>query len=625
MYTFAETEYKWCPQCAGNIRLQATHCRFCHKPIENRLMKNTRMPAFVTVRDATEWLPSFTELQKKYPEEFRKRLEEAAAAAPPPIGGEFMEAGLPPKEVRCPHEPPQAQILHLLIDALLSLYECGESLTEICEDPRLQLLEITPQEIVAEHELRKEELEKGQSCRYCQEYVLNDSEDCRFCGGSEGKVPKAVDNFFEKTIDHQLLKEVILHESAWRTLNEADAVSQEITDKNGCSKEDIEKEILRQEAGQHEMPMPRFTKRMVELNLASYFSPEQLCLMAISDLGSALSARKENRSDEALIVYEHALRRTEGRDELMHDRGRMLGNLATFYLQKQDDAKYKLYNTMSHECEKFGMTEEMQAIMDKSHESLQNMFKDGGVFDDDPEKRLSALEAKFSESKDGIMSDLLGKMEETLPGLGEVMAGLSRGMEKTVQTSRLILEAQVAQKNGDLEEATKKYSEALEGCEDDRFSGTNSKISILCRLGEIKQLQGNNSAAEPLFLDALASANEYVEAEPSLGKSALWATHLSYGNYLKEVGKFEESEQNYQKALTVHEECTAAFMERFASPRADFSSSLAEIEEKYAQLLRAAKRDEEAEKMESEAAAHKKEAEDRKTEISERKKRLHPE
>lgn len=624
MYTFAEADYKWCPQCAGNIRVQATRCRYCHKPIENRLLKDSGLPPFVIVRDAVEWLPTFTELREKCPAGFRERMNKAASEAPTPISSPMFEQGLPPKEIRCLSEPPHPELVGLLFDVLLCLYESGESLSEICQEPRLKLIEITPQEIVAEHELRKEEMQKGHKCRYCQEYLMTENEECRFCGGSEGKAPAVVDHFFEKEPDLQLLKDVILYEAAWRKLNDADAVPQEITDKNACTPKDIENEILRQQADQHVMPMPRFTRRMVELGLASFYTPEQMCLQAFCELGRALDSQKTNRADEALIVYDHALRRTEGLDELMHDRGRVLSGMATYYLREKDDAKYKLYNKMSQECEKFGMTDAMKDFMDKSQASLENMFK--GEVETDPEKILANLDTHLEPSSRGMMGELLDNMGETIPGLGEMFANLTAGLDETKKTSRLVLEAAVAKKNGNLDEASSKYTEALERTEKfNRISGPNQRISILCSLAEIKQKQGDEPAAESLLKDALAAAEEYVEATPSLGKSSLWNALVSYADFLKNAGRFEEAEQNYQLALTVHEECTDSFLERHGCQRSDFSGTLAHIKERYAQLLRVTKRDSEAEKIEAEAVGHKQEAEDRQTEIKARRERLNPE
>jgi tetratricopeptide (TPR) repeat protein len=356
---------------------------------------------------------------------------------------------------------------------------------------------------------------------------------------------------------------------------------------------------------------------MVELGLASFYTPEQMCLQAFCELGRALDSQKTNRADEALIVYDHALRRTEGLDELMHDRGRVLSGMATYYLRKKDDAKYKLYNKMSQECEKFGLTDAMKDFMDKSQASLENMFK--GEVETDPEKILANLDTDLQLSSRGMMG-------ETIPGLGEVFANLTAGLDETKKTSRLVLEAAVAKKNGDLDEATKKYTEALNRSEKlNRISGPSQRISILCSLAEIKQKQGDEPAAESLLKGALAAAEEYVEATPSLGKSSLWNALVSYADFLKNAGRFEEAEQNYQRALTVHEECTDSFLERHGCQRSDFSGTLAHIKERYAQLLRVTKRDSEAEKIEAEAVGHKQEAEDRQTEIKARRERLNPE
>lgn len=617
MYTFADTEYKWCPQCAGNIRQQATHCRFCRKPIENRLMKKVVLQPFVTVRTITEWLPNFTELKDKLPMEFRTRLEQAEAEAPKiKIGTPLAEQRLEPGLANlCPHDPPEPNIIAILTDMLLSLYANDESVALVCDCPQMKLLEITPQEIAAEHELRKEEMKQGHRCSYCKEFIFANSDECRFCEGTEDKAPVAVERTFEKTVDPLFLKDVILYEAAWRILNEENSLSQEILAANSCSQSDVDEEVLRQRGGNSEPPIPRFTRRMVKLNLFSYWTPEQISLMALADLGSALDSKKEDRSDEALIVFEHALRRTEGKEELMSQRSSILTGLSTYYVRKKDDAKYQLFNSMAHECSKFGMTDEMKAIMDKSHERIKNTWS--GKLEPDPEKRLASLDTDYGMNLEG-MDEMLAQLEETLPGMGELFTSLQSGMEETMKTTRLIIEAQVADKNGNLAEAEAKYKEALENTNEDRLTGMTSKISILCSLGEVKQKQGDSATAESLLTEALEIAKEYAEAEPALGKASLFPTLTSHACLLKEAGRYEESEQQFQTALQVEEESTSRFIEAYGGERGDYSAQKADIKEKYAQLLRAMKRDEDAAKLDAEVAQLRKEAEERQAEIQAR-------
>lgn len=622
MYTFAETEYQWCPQCGGNIRQQATYCRYCRKKIENRLNRRVSRPPFVNLRNLKEWLPNLADLRKSCAAEFCGRMERAEAEAPTPV--EDPPGLFPDREHLCPHEPPEQEVTGLLHDILLSLYENGAPVADICDEPRLKLLEITPQEIAAEHELRKDEMQKGHRCRHCQEFIMANNEECRFCEGSEVKTPpQKISTFLEKEIDASLLKDVILYESAWRSLNEEDAFPQEILDVNACKQEQVEQEILRQRAGSFELPTPRFCRRMVELNLVSYWSPEQLCVMALADLGSALDTKKAGRSDEALIVYEHAMRRTEGKDELMQERGNVLTKLSTMYLRKDDDARYKLYSSMANECHKFGMSDDMKAMMDKSHENMQNIFKGTDLLNMDAEQRLASLDEELNSTS--MMSDLFAGMEETIPGLGEMFASLSSGLEQMMQSTRLSLEAEVAQKNGDLELAESKYIEALSKTDEDRISGVSIKISILCSLGELKHLQGDDGKSESLLKEAFECATEYAEAEPSIGNSSLLPVLVSLASFMKDVGRHEESEQHFKSALKLQRDTASEYIEKYSGNAADYCGQEADIKEKYAELLRVLKRDEEAAQLEAETNELKKAAETRQAELKARRAKLNPE
>jgi len=620
MLNFADTEYKWCTQCAGNIRLKATYCRFCHKPIENRLMKRIALPSFVTVRSIKEWLPSFAAVKAKLPADFLMRLEQAESETPKDQIGESMEAQRLREggESLCLHEPPEANVTAVLMDLLLAVYSNGESIADICDQPQIKLLEITPQEVIAEYELRLQEFEKGFRCTHCQEYIFDNGEDCRFCQGTRDRAPRPIERNWEKPVDPLLLKDVILYEAAWRTIMEEEAIPQEILSINAVSQSDLDREILRLRAGDVELPVPRFTKRMVELNLKSYWTPEQIALSAIGDLGSALGSRTENRSQEALIVLEHALRRTEGDDELMSQRSAILSKLSTYYLARKDDAKYQLYNSMSHECSKFGMSEEMKAMMDKSHESMKGMLKSDTNFETDPAKRLASLNADFGLNMSG-MDDMFAQIEETLPGMGEFFASLQSGLEATMKNTRLVLEAQVAENNGDLATAESKYREALANNNEDGLTGTLTRITTITALGQIKHKQGDNAEGEALLKESMVLAMEYAEAEPSLGNTSLFPALTAYACFLRDVGRHAEAEQKFQQALQVEDESSAKFIKDYGGSAGDYSCQNADIKEKYAQLLRVMNREDEAQKLEDEVVVLRKEGAERQAELEQRR------
>lgn len=616
MFTFPESEYKWCTQCAGNIRKDADYCRFCKKKITSKLMQEVVFMPFMTVDSVSLWLPRFNTLVTKIADDLRKRFEQADIDSPP---GDFgVPEGLTPMEYRiqnretqesCLHEPPEPHELGLIYDMLLSMYEQGESLNELCDHPHLKLLEMTPQEVLAEAELRKEEREKNHKCEHCAEYIFPDDDECRFCSGRPGIAPKqAVDSFFNKTVDKHLLKDVILYEAAERTISGTTPIPQEILDANGITQENLDQEILRMRGSAAIKPMPRFAKRMFELgmNSSGFFSTESISISALVDLGSALDSKKVGRVDEALIVYEHGLKRTEGNDELTHERGRIYDYISFLYQGREDYVQYKKYHDLGQECKTFGMTDEMKELMDQSAMNNFDMLADDEGSEMDPEKRLERLDRIIGKSSE-FLTKMVSHASDALPGLGEAMAAVGNAVDDSMMSARKILEGEIAKNNGDLAEAEKKFAEALELC--GTGIGSSSRSSILLSLAEVKHLQGDDTTAEATLSEALNIANEYSEIMPEMGRLLVWKSHLAIAVFQSDTGKYIESEENFKLALKLQEESAEELMNKYGGNKEDYTGENANIMEPYAKLLRILNRNEEAEKLEIEAAEIRKEVE----------------
>jgi len=566
-----------------------------------------------TIDDVSRWLPSFNTLITKASGDLLNRVELADIDFAPgtvgvPEGVDAMEYRKQNRETEvCPHEPPEPHILGLIYDILLSLHENGESLFDICEYPQLKLLEMTPQEVIAESELRKAELEKNHKCKYCAEYIFNDDEDCRFCGGNVDKRPKTRLKYVNKDVDKQYLKDIIQYEAAERTINGTTPIPQEILDANGISKEALDQEILRQRGKPSALPMPRFYKRMHELELSSYWSPEALSVSRLVDLGSALDTKKDGRPDEAMIVYEHGLKRTEGNEDLMQERSRVLDYMGFLYQRKDDFVSYKKCHDMAQECKTFGMTDEMKEMILQSDLINMQMIAEP-ILDEDPEKRLEQLNKMFGGKAD-LLDQMVTQMDSTVPGLGEVMAAIGDTLDGQMQSSRLALEAAVAQKKGDLETAESKYRSALQLSGDD-WIGAGVRINLTLSLAEIKHLQGDDPDAEVLLKEALKCATDYCEAMPEFGDTYLWQVYNATACYKRDTGKAEESEENFIRTLELHEASSLDMLQRYGGEKADYSGQTAQIKRDYAKLLRNLKRNEEAEKHETEAAELQKEADE---------------
>lgn len=619
MFSFPDSEYKWCPQCAGNIRREAQFCRFCKNAIENKLLKERLAEPACILNDVAQWLPSFNSLVMKCSDEFQARFRKADEDLP--AGKVGVPHGVDPEEYRrqnreipeCPNQPPEPQVAGLLLDILMSIYECGESLAPICDFPKLQLIEVTPQEVIAECELRKEEMQKGSKCQYCAEYKFPEDDECRFCEGTRDKRPIPTRSFPEKPVDRLLLKDVLLYEAAWSTICGVDPPFKEILERNGIDQESIDREILRQRSPNATLPMTRFCKRIVELGLTSYFTPESMSVSALVDLGSALDNKKLGRADEALIVYNHALKRTDENEELMYDRGHVLTYIALLYQGKEDYENYRKFNEMAEQCRTYGMSDEMKALMSDTRQRMLQDFE----FDADPEKRLAQLMDGLGIT-DESMKEFNEQIDATIPGFGELFSGLSDKLSDQMHSTRLNLEGQVAEKNSDYALAESKYLEALAGCSNNWMGGGQRPL-LLCSLARVKHLQGDNEAAEAFLKESLQCAEEYVEARPEFGRHYLWSVYAAYAWFLCAVGRYEQSENYFKNALQVQKENIEELLERYGGDSAQYSRQTADIKKDYAKLLRAAGRDDEASALDQEVTQLEREAEAAESKAKERR------
>ncbi len=614
MFTFPESEYQWCPQCAGNIRKDADYCRYCRKAISNRMLKKAVARSVHTIDEVSCWLPSFNTLITKLTPEFLERFEQADKDYPPGTIG--LPDGADPAQTRranretgfCSFDKPEPHVIGLLYDILLSLHENGESIAELCQYKHLQLLELTPQEVAAEIELRKEEFQRNYQCKYCREYIFPDGDDCRFCGGNEDNKPKAIIRPLHKPIDTTLLKDVLVYESARRKMNELDPIPDDILAASGITADAVDQEIFRQRSSNALKPMPRFYKRMVELNIASYVSPEARSINALVELGSALDTKKQERLAEALIVYEHALQRTENNVELIHERGSVLFYLALLYQRKEDMQQYKHYHDMAQECKTYGMPDEMKELLKQTDvQSLKSLVAHD--FDDsDPEKRLAEME-KMLTGHTELMEQMVAQMESAVPGLGEMMAGIGNILDSTAQTSRLKLEAEIAHNKGNLDEAFEIYNKLLAHTSES-ISPLHGTPNILCSLAEIKFQQGDHVAAENFFKEAMSQSNELREASEDIGRIAVINANFNYGRMLRDIGRLPEAEEKLLTAIKLQAENRDEMIARYNSERTDFSGHTAAYNTEYIKLLRLMNRNDEADKLEAETVQLQKEAEE---------------
>lgn len=251
MFTFSDTDYDWCSDCSGNIRKGSAWCRYCKKRVEEADFETRQRSAQLNIGYASRWLPSFDKLIESVPE-IRKRVQDSDAAIPAPAIG--VPDRLDAEQYRLASRNdgqiwpdfPEPAVNGLIWDVLLALHAKGVNIREICEHPKLQMLEITPQEILAEYELRQSEIQNGERCKYCSEYILASSQEaCRFCEGFEDVCPKPAPYVWDKPTDLSFLRAVLLHVAAKRTINGGEPLDAEILSAHSIDSQAIDREILK--------------------------------------------------------------------------------------------------------------------------------------------------------------------------------------------------------------------------------------------------------------------------------------------------------------------------------------------------------------------------------------------
>ncbi len=598
-YAFSETEYKWCPQCGGNIRREAYYCRYCRKPIENRLLKQVAVPPYTAIERASEWLPHLLVVKDRCHPDFTVRLRQTSPTTMAErIAQQLAAESNSGEQTLCPHALPEPQTAGLLMDILLSLYEQGESLPELCEEPRLKLLELTPQEVVAENDLRVTEQESGSQCRYCGEFILPASEECRFCQGSEAQAPQPILEPVEKKIDTALLKAVLFYEYAWRKLHKEDNPLEQLFDESTLNSEELAAELARQRAGVYDMPTSRFCRRLFQLNLASYYSKERLSLMEIADLGSSLESKKVAKNTEAQIVLEHALRRTEGKDELMMERSTILNYLCLLFYNK-DETKHNLYKAMARSCEIFGMDEQTGALTEYSYQMLDALAKDSRLLEGHPEYHLDQLEAMLSQDPTNPSGNFIGKLAAVLPEGNAFFNAIKSSLSNIVSSSRLSVEAHTAMENEDFETAESKLREALKLESEDSVTAGSNRLTILLDLAQVKRKTNDADSAESILQEGMKLATELEEVNPVLFRFLLSKTRQSLADFLKAAGRYEEAEREFQAIFKLQEEIMAESARRYGTTSEDWVRKQIENLEKYAQLLTVMKREADLQNIES--------------------------
>ncbi len=617
MFTFSKEEYKWCVECEANIRKDAYYCKLCRKPVGSKLLA-AKTPRNVsgTITEAAHWLPNFIELLEAIPAPFRARIDEADAATPPPHIG--LKPGVDPVKNRkntrnsnvCAPNAPSDQELSLVMDILISLQSQGFPLAAVCSDPRLQLLELNVGEIVAEHELRLSEIQNGQKCRHCAEFILNGVEQCRFCTGTESDLPQACEDntlMLISRYDSSLLRNILIWEAATRRLNNEAPLSDEIISPHEITEEEIDLQILSLRQNPKVLPLSRWRKRMLQLEISPAYCENDQELQfgldfeyfALADIGalaraltpSFITRSKTTNPQEALVVVHHGLSRWQANRHFDKEHHILLNAKAMVYLSLDDNENYKKYSEEADALVSKSLPEDCKDLVDKSR--FEKLLK----MKDDPDAQLKDLEERANELLKR-RSESMEKMNKLVPGMNELFNDLEKRTSNIFDLQKHALKGESALKVSDYKTACAEFEAAIAMVGNGNELDINSRCGLTVKLADAQFLNGDANLAEATFQRALSDAADITEAKSKLNPSSL--VHHRYAAFLRDTGNHARSEEYFQKAFHDYAEQIAQYIaEGFLKP--DHSTENWKIKEDYAKLLRAMGRDEEAAKVEAEA------------------------
>lgn len=585
MFEFSDSEYKWCGNCGGNIRIQSPWCKLCREAIGSKFFGASDGYPMAVIDDCARWLPTFNSTVKMAAQDLQARFKKVDDDTPPPTIG--IPDGADPIRSRyesrdaevCGHEPPSPSAAGLLWDILVSIHERGHSLTELCQHPKLQLLEITPQEILAEYELRKAEIENNQRCSYCSEFIISPyQEPCRYCDGFRDSTPKPRPSTLSKTLDVNLLRDVILYEAAMRTISGGEQLAPEILAANHIENESIDREVLKQRTTPTP-PMSRFLRRMSELGLKSYLSFNSLAISEIIDLANLL----KGRNDEAIIVLEHAIKRGESTPDAQYDIGRAMEHLSLLYRKCEQFEKAKELHEQAQELQTYGMDEETKKLMREMALDVSEIAGAVGM-DADPEARLISLDESMQQFQEKS-SKIAAMLDSMLPGFGSVLSGITQNLSSGVnRLSRLRLEADIAKKNGNLELAEAKYQEILQTSQDD-FTGVMMSSSVYAELAWIYLERGDAARAESTLKQGLDMTRSLYEVKPDLGAPLYTNVRFAYGKFLKKTNRLDEALGELRAVANMQEAMISNHIESYGGERIAFSEELIQVFQELSDVL----------------------------------------
>jgi tetratricopeptide (TPR) repeat protein len=212
--------------------------------------------------------------------------------------------------------PPRDAVYALILEMLITLARIDPKWKQLCEQPRLRILEITTAAIDNEIALRKlEEKERKSSrvCPFCLEFNLSNADSCRFCNSNfleppkRSKVSKALKA--RTDFDPIFLREVVLHIGITEAMLDPKKTKsfRAIFAANNISPKDIangarQRKYAASEKVEETQPLTAWKKRLYAENLMDsmwvYFLAEDLI-----DLAKNCASLKRYAEAELVLKY----------------------------------------------------------------------------------------------------------------------------------------------------------------------------------------------------------------------------------------------------------------------------------------------------------------------------------
>lgn len=605
-FDFSSETHKWCAQCGGNIRNAATWCRFCHRNIGSRFLRdNNPIDPSIVIDAVSMCFSDFQQIVLRCSPALAARFQSAHEATQdkdPGIGGSYSDRKIAQQEKGfCLFLPPEKRLLGLVYDICLNLTENDANLEEILNDSRLKLIDITKEKIESEFRRRLEEIATGKTCDFCKEFVSNVESECRYCG-AVGETPPVSTQSFDnllQPIDLKLLHSILVWEAARREKD--NPLSLSFLLRNEISENQIAEQIKSQAINSKAFPKSDWRKAMEELNLQCEISSEDAQFMDLQSCASACSWAQ--KYEEAIVVYEHGLNRISLMPQFLAKKPYMLEGLAQVYFHTKEYEKHYQLNEEANALKLELMPEPLRTITQESAKETESMIskmfgdrkEDSKKIIEDSEQRLKKIldrSARLIEHSDNPELAKLMQFNKAL-----INKALNVGME----IAKLRVAANEAKTAGDIDKANSCLNDALALCTD-KLDDVNSLIGLKSNLASNCAEQGKLDEAERLHLEAIALGQEVAALNEGREHLPLMSAYFQYAKTLFDSGRFSESEIHLHSAIHFGRLLNRKHASLTAGKNADMSPTEAGYKELLVQIFRATNRDAEADQLETEIA-----------------------